>query len=172
MGYFKHKMKIAALIASTQAITLWTTTGEIAYVEEEPEATNLQISDWIAGSSGTLGAAEYSRVTPARFSADSDDIFMRSMIQNYATELNDAAPDAPPHPSGKFVLTESEAKAAASEVLCTHKALCADALQGYLGTYWAKAWGHFDVNRTGAIEVIKAPQLMRFLSSDQYMSLQ
>jgi len=29
---------------------------------------------------------EYKRVIPARFSADSDDIFMRSMIANYALE--------------------------------------------------------------------------------------
>merc|ERR1711934_131046 len=169
---FKTKMKFAFLIGASQAITLWTTTGQIAYVEDDAEEMNVQLNDWTAGVSGQLGAGEYSRVTPARFSADSDDIFMRSMINNYATELNDAPKDAPPHPSGHFILTESEAKAAAQEVLCTHKAICGEALAGYLGTYWAKAWGHFDVNRVGNIEVIKAPQLMRFLSSDQYMSLQ
>ena len=37
--------------------------------------------------SGQLGAKEYERVVPARFSADSDDIFMRSMHENYALEL-------------------------------------------------------------------------------------
>ena len=44
-------------------------------------------------------------------------------------------------------------------------------LKNYMDTYWAKAWGHFDVNQTGTIEVIKMPQFMRFLCSDQYMSL-
>ena len=38
------------------------------------------------GQSGKLGGGAYDRVTPARFSADSDDIFMRSVIQNYAQE--------------------------------------------------------------------------------------
>ena len=38
------------------------------------------------GQSGKLGGGVYDRVTPARFSADSDDIFMRSVIQNYAQE--------------------------------------------------------------------------------------
>ena len=36
------------------------------------------------GQSGKLGGGVYDRVTPARFSADNDDIFMRSVIQNYA----------------------------------------------------------------------------------------
>ena len=146
----------AALCASTQAITLWTTTGEIAY-EEADEESNVQLADWVAGTSGQLGAGEYSRVITPRFSADSDDIFMRSMIANYATELNLQDKDAPPVPSGQFVLTESEAKAAAQEVLCSHKAICGAAQADYLSTYWAKAWGHFDVNRIGKIEVIKAP---------------
>ena len=39
-----------------------------------------------SGDNGELGASEYKRVVPARFAADSDDIFMRSMIENYALE--------------------------------------------------------------------------------------
>ena len=46
-----------------------------------------------------------------------------------------------------------------------------DAAKKYLDTYFAKAWAHFDVNRGGVIEVIKMPMFMRFLASDQYMSL-
>jgi len=68
-------------------------------------------------------------------------------------------------------MTEATATAAAKEVLATHKGLKGPALKKYLDTYWAKAWGHFDVNKTGNIEVIKMPQLMRFLASDQRMSL-
>ena len=36
------------------------------------------------GQSGKLGGGSYNRVTPARFSGDADDIFMRSVVQNYA----------------------------------------------------------------------------------------
>ena len=123
---------------------------------------------------GMLGAKEYKRVIPARFQGDGDDIFMRSMIENYALEKklggdDDATKDLP---TGKFFLDETGAKAAASEVLGTHKGLAGDKLKSYLGTYWAKAWGHFDVNQSGKIEVEKAPSLMRFLASDQAMSLQ
>merc|ERR1712167_135488 len=123
---------------------------------------------------GMLGAKEYKRVIPARFQGDGDDIYMRSMIENYALEKklggdDDATKDTP---TGKFFLDETGAKAAASEVLGTHKGLSGDKLKSYLGTYWAKAWGHFDVNQSGKIEVEKAPSLMRFLASDQAMSLQ
>ena len=41
----------------------------------------------------------------------------------------------------------------------------------YLDTYFAKAWAHFDVNQSGEVEVIKMPQFMRFLASDQNLSL-
>ena len=109
----------------------------------------------------------YERVTTPRFSADTDDIFMRSMIENYALEQKTKKGD----PSGKFWMNEATARAAASEVLSTHTDLKGEALQTYLDTYFAKAWSHFDVNRTGFVEVIKMPQFMRFLASDQYMSL-
>merc|ERR1712124_173877 len=92
------------------------------------------------GQSGMLGGGTYERVTPARFAADSDDIFMRSVIQNYAQEGSWKDGE----PTGVFTLTESSAKALAMEVLCTHKQICGAAQTEYLGTYWAKAWGHFD----------------------------
>merc|ERR1711934_377713 len=166
------KYAVLALIGAAAAkTTLFRTTGEIAY--EEDDELNLQLNDWHPGQHEMLGANAYERVTPARFANDDDDIFMRSMIQNYAIEKNCTEDkDEPATTCGKFVMNEATMRAAASEVLCTHKGLCGGSPQSYLDTYFAKAWGHFDVNRTGEIEVIKSPQFMRFLASDQYMSLQ
>ena len=113
------------------------------------------------------GESGYERVTPARFAADSDDIFMRSMIEQYAQEHKNKDGS----PNGVFTMSEGSARAAATESLTTNAKMGAAGVGAYLNTYWAKAWGHFDVNRTGAIEVIKMPQLMRFLSSDQQMYL-
>ena len=119
----------------------------------------------------------YKRVTTPRFEADTDDIFMRSMIEQYALEEktkvveHDDGTKSGGEPSGKFWMDKAGTRAAAAEVLGTHKGLSGDALAAYLDTYFEKAWGHFDVNQTGTIEVIKSPQLMRFLCSDQYMSL-
>ena len=104
---------------------------------------------------------------PARFSADSDDLFMRSVVNNYSTEGKDGDGAA----TGVFTMSEGQGKALASEVLATHKGLAGPALAAYLGNYWGKAWGHFDVNRTGGIPILYAPQLMRFLMSDQYVQL-
>merc|ERR1711898_72167 len=120
---------------------------------------------------------KYERVTTAHFSGDSDDIFMRSMINKYAqetrtdTETLDDGTKLGGEPTGKFIMTQSTSLAAAKEVLATHKGLSGDALSAYLDTYFAKAWAHFDVNQGGSIDVIKMPQFMRFLCSDQYMTL-
>jgi len=116
---------------------------------------------------GKLGGGGYERVTTARFAADSDDIFMRSMIEQYALE----GKNKDGSPNGQFWMDESAARAAASEVLHTHKKLTGAARTNYLRTYFPRTWAHFDVNRTGKIEVIKMPQFMRFLCSDQQMYL-
>jgi len=119
----------------------------------------------------------YERVITPRFSQDTDDIFMRSMIKTYAHEEkskvveHDDGTKTGGEPTGKFWMNKDDAMLAAQEVLATHKGLSGDGLSQYLGTFFDKAWGHFDVNRTGWIEVIKMPQFMRFLASDQWMSL-
>ena len=113
------------------------------------------------------GKDGYHRVPTAHFSADTDDIFMRSMIQQYALE----GKNKDGSPNGSFVMTEAAARAAAAEVLHTHKHMEGAALNTYLDTYFPRTWAHFDVNQGGSIEVIKMPQLMRFLSSDQQMYL-
>ena len=111
---------------------------------------------------------EYKRVTPPRFADDTDDIFMRSMIEQYALEQKTKKG----FPSGNFWMNEATTRAAAAEVLETHKGMKGGELASYLEKYFPKAWRHFDVNMTGFVEVIKMPQFMRFLASDQYMSLQ
>jgi hypothetical protein len=115
---------------------------------------------------GTLDK-KYERVPPARFSADSDDLFMRSVIMKYAAEekTEDGAP------SGNFFLNEASTRALASEVLGTHKGLKGGDLKEYLNTYFPRTWAHYDVNKTGFIGVEVAPQFMRFVASDQTMQL-
>jgi len=119
------------------------------------------------GEHDKMGGGGYARAVPARFSADSDDIFMRSMINTYSLE----GKNKDGSPNGQFWMDEASTRAASAEVLGTHKAMQGAELKTYLNTYFGKAWGHFDVNRSGKIEVIKMPQFMRFLSSDQQMYL-
>jgi len=122
--------------------------------------------------SGKAFNGEYERKIPDRFSADTDDLFMRSMVTTYALEgktCDDKGKNCAPN--GSFWMSEATTRAAATEVIGTHKGLTGDAAAKYLDTFFAKAWGHFDVNRTGYVEVIKMPQLMRFLCSDQWMQL-
>jgi hypothetical protein len=120
-----------------------------------------------AGEHDMLGDGGYKRVTTARFANDNDDIFMRSMVEQYALE----GKNKDGSPNGQFLLDEANARAASSEVLDTHKGLKGAARETYLKTYFPRTWAHFDVNRTGKIEAIKMPQFMRFLCSDQQMYL-
>ena len=110
---------------------------------------------------------EGKRLIPDRFSADSDDLFMRSMLKTYSIEVTDKEG----LPTGVFIMDKAAARAAATEILGTHKGMDANAISAYLNTYYDKAWGHFDVNQTGSIAVYRSAELMRFLCSDQYMSL-
>merc|ERR1719197_1114567 len=113
---------------------------------------------------GTVDA-KYERVPPVRFSADSDDLFMRSMINTYAAEEKTKEGV----PNGNFFLNEASARRAATEVVGTHKGLSGDALKTYIDTYFPRTWAHFDVNGAGMVGVEVMPQLARFICSDQYM---
>ena len=153
-------MKFATLIAVAAAFKL--------RGDDEPDHSGEVFQPADHGQLHTAGGESgYERVTPARFSADSDDIFMRSMIEQYAQEHKNKDGS----PNGVFTMSEASARAAATEVLVTNAKMAPGDVPAYLNTYWARAWGHFDVNRTGSIEVIKMPQLMRFLASDQQMYL-
>jgi len=125
------------------------------------------------------GAADgkYERVVTSHFSADSDDIFMRSMITKYAHEKRTSIEELDDgtkiggEPTGSFWMSKKDMFRAAKEVLGTHKGLSGDKLSSYMDTYFDRAWDNFDVNGDGAVEVIKSPQFMRFLASDQGMEL-
>ena len=119
----------------------------------------------------------YERVLTPQFSTSSDDIFMRSMIQKYAVEEREDSfiladgKKVGGEPTGNFWMTQSTAMKAAKEVLKTHKGLSGETLDAYLDTYFQRAWDHYDPIGAGQIEVIKMPQFMRLLASDQRMSL-
>ena len=89
------------------------------------------------------------------------------MLKSYALE----GKNKDGSPNGNFMIDEAAARAASREVLATHKGLTGQALINYMQTYFQKTWAHFDVNGSGKIEVIKMPQFMRFLASDQSMDL-
>merc|ERR1711934_795359 len=120
---------------------------------------------------------KYERVITPNFSADSDDIFMRSMIKTYAHEKRtpieelDDGTKIGGEPTGTFMMSKKDMFRASKEILVTHKGLSGDKLSSYMDTYFEKAWENFDVNGSGEVEVIKSPQFMRFLCSDQTMQL-
>lgn len=139
--------------------------AQLASSSSSSSDEDLQIGDFGPGA-----GAGYERVIPPRFTADSDDLFMRSMLKTYAIEGAKDKEDGG-GPNGNFFMPKATARAAAVEVLGTHKGLTGANAEQYLNTYFDKAWGHFDVNQTGAVAVYRMAEFMRFLCSDQYMSL-
>merc|ERR1719473_805040 len=126
---------------------------------------------------GGAEEGKYERLVTPHFATDNDDIFMRSMIQNYAQEertkltVEDDGTKTGGEPTGRFWMDKKFTREAAAEVLATHKGLAAETLAQYLDTYFQRTWEHFDVTGSGLVEVIKMPQFMRMLASDQQMSL-
>ena len=166
----KFTITLAALLGASHAIKLYNLQGQAIFARDDDEEVDHSNEFFLPTHDGALGlnGDGYERVTPANFASDNDDIFMRSMIENYALEqkTKEGAP------SGKFWMNEAATRAAATEVLQNNVHMNPKDIPKYLDTYFAKAWGHFDVNREGKVEVIKMPQFMRFLASDQYLSLQ
>lgn len=126
--------------------------------------------EWFTAQQSGHGGLEgntYQRVVPARFTSGGDDSFMKSMIEQYALE----GKNKDGSPNGNFQMNESATRAAASEVLETHKKLTGKEKDEYLKTYFQRTWEHFDVNKTGMVEVLAMPSFMRFFASDQTMQL-
>lgn len=59
--------------------------------DSDEDLVQTDARDYTPGMSGQLGAGGYVREIPARFSADSDDIFMRSVLNNYARDKADGS---------------------------------------------------------------------------------
>lgn len=115
---------------------------------------------------------KYERVAPEHFASGDDDLFMRSMIMNYADEGKLCDEDGKNcKPTGVFTMTEAAVRGASAEVLATHKGLKGASGKEYLSTYFPRTFAHFDVNKEGRIGVEVIPQFMRFLASDQTLNL-
>jgi hypothetical protein len=134
--------------------------------DSDDEVNNLQTEYFKAHENGKLDG-KYTRVIPARFSGDDDDLLVRSVLKNYALEgeTKEGLPD------GTFWMDKALTMQLSREVLATHKGLHGKNLDSYLATYFDKAWNHVDVNRTGYVEAVKMPVFERFLCSNQWIHL-
>ena len=159
-------MKYFALVALLGAISIENTAAIKLSKEKDDVDHSNEFFEARENGTGPLDK-KYERVPPEHFATGSDDLFMKSMIMNYAQE----GKDKEGAPNGQFFMTEAQTKAAAAEVLGSHKGLDGPAKAEYLKTYFPRTWAHFDVNKAGMIGVESMPQFMRFLASDQTLNL-
>merc|ERR1712066_423736 len=115
MGIKTNKMRIA-VIALLGFFTV--SAVQLRKEDEEEEDHSKEVFEAREIGTGPLDK-KYERVPPEHFSTGSDDLFMKSMIMNYAQE----GKDKDGAPNGQFFMTEAQTKAAAAEVLGSHKGL-------------------------------------------------
>ena len=172
MKYTIALVALVALFNDANAINVHSITKAHGADEDEKEIDHsgefYEARDSAAPTPENKEAGKYIRVIPEHFANGTDDLFMRSMLTTYAQE----GKNKDGSPNGEFVMDEAGAKAAASEVLATHKGLSGAALKEYLATYFPRTFAHYDVNKSGKLGVEVMPQFMRFVSSDQTLNLQ
>ena len=120
--------------------------------------------------SGTDGfAPTYDRKMPEHFQDKHlDDMFMHSMINNYAKEGRN--PDGTAN--GKFYLDRDAGYQASKEVVTTHLGLVGDELKNYLDHNFDEAWDYYDVNHENLIEADRMSTLFRYLCHDANLNIQ
>ena len=118
---------------------------------------------------GTEGLGKYDRVIPDHLGGpgSGDDMFMWSMINNYALEK--ATPEG--QPTGQFVFKPLQARMAALEILDTHMGLKGKDAQDYLDKYFDKTFRHFDTANAGEIEAERMSGFFRYLTGNMQITL-
>lgn len=101
---------------------------------------------------------DYKRVVPERYTAESDDRLMNSLISKYSLEgkVNGA-------PSGKFYLDKSGMRAVSKEVVGTHFGFKGKKREKYLNEKFPTLWAQADVNKEGYLAVQRGPVFLRNL---------
>lgn len=99
---------------------------------------------------------DYKRVVPDRFSADGDDLLMKSLISKYALEGKENGA-----PTGKFYMDKSGMEAVSREVIGTHLGFSGKKKDNYMNEHFDNNWSNYDVNKEGFITVDRAPTFLR-----------
>ena len=152
------KFTIVALFALASVSAVRLTGDDVDHSTEFYEASDNGVH---------MGKVTYERVAPSYFSDEGDDLFMKSMIMQYAQE----GKNKDGTPAHHFFMSEALTKSAASEVLENNAGIKAGEKDAYMTTYFPRTWAHFDVNHTGRVAVETMPQFMRFLASNQELKL-
>ena len=93
---------------------------------------------------------------PARFTEESADRLMNSLISKFALEgKTDGTPN------GKFYLDKSGAASVASEVVGTHLGFTGEKKESFLAGKFDKLWNHYDVLGQGWIAIEKGTPFLR-----------
>ena len=138
------------------------------------DVMNVQLLDdqqfFAAGDQGmTPNGVEYVRTIPDQFNDESDNKFMKRIIDEYALEQKTDKGQ----PSGIFKLGKKETLNASKWIIGKVKNLEGKEkeLDAYMKQYFQRTWEHFDVNETGYLDALDMTAFMKYLASDQGIDL-
>ena len=116
-----------------------------------------------AGDQGmTPNGVEYVRTFPDQYSEESENKFMRGILENYALEKKNTKGE----PTGVFRMDRKQTMAASKEVVSKHKGMQGKDLDNFVKQYFGRTWEHFDVNQEGMLDALDMPAFMKYLCSD------
>merc|ERR1719473_618070 len=157
----KYTLAIAALLASTEAVTLTRKSFPgVTFLPSAQESEMVQIKDdddhyphWMNGFGGYH---TYIRDVPDRFEEEKDDRLMHSLYTQYAYEGKTDG-----KPNGHFYLNHANGRAVSREVVMTHLGMDGKAADGYLDAEFEPLWRKYDVLEDGKVDIDRMPQFLR-----------
>jgi hypothetical protein len=110
--------------------------------------------------------SDYERTVPAKYTQESDDRLMNSLIGEYALEQK----DKDGLPVGKFFLDKKGGKRVATEVARNNFGFSGEKANAWVNEHFEHAWNRVDPLKDGFVPIMKGPVFLRDLSDSVELS--
>ena len=115
----------------------------------------------------TPNGVEYVRTFPDQDGEDTENKFMRAVIDRYALEKKTDKGA----PSGQFFMNKKMTMELGKDCVEKTKDMHSKELDEYVAQYFPRTWEHFDVNKVGMLDALDMTAFCKYLASDQSVDL-
>ena len=130
---------------------------------EDDEVLDHSDEFFSAGDQGmTPLGVEYIRTIPEQFNEESENKFMRKVIDEYALEQKTTKGE----PSSVFKMDKKQTFALNKEMFSRVKHLEGKELDSFMSQYFSRTWDHFDVNGSGKLDTLDMTAFCKYFASD------
>ena len=115
----------------------------------------------------TPNGKEYVRKFPEQYDEETQEKFMRRVLNEYALEKKDEKGE----PSGTFFMDMKNAKLLVKDLIKKVKGFDDAKTNTYVQQYFQRTWEHFDVNNDGLLDANDMTAFCKYFASDQSLDL-